>query len=604
MRRPQAKVRKRQGWGHSPTKSFQRDERKGKMKRSDYRVRQLMSILVVIMLLLCLAGCAPTAAPAPTDTSPPKEPTPAAVAATPEPTAEPAEKAEPTEEPTVPPEEKAETQWASKPFAYAGESFPNQIDPGMAVDFPGTQADHIVYETLYQYKFGTTELVPVLATDWEVSDDGMVHTFKLREGVTFHDGSQFDAEDVKFTYERIMKGELGMATFLTSFDHAEVVDDYTVKLFLKQPDFDFQWMVPMVRVVPTTIMEHEVDGDMGVQFLSADMVGTGPYMLERLEPPNDVFYTAYPDYWGGWDGPHFKDVVFRYGLEATTRVLQLEQGALDLISDVPVDEAERLGADPNITVVNGQVPRAAFYSINTEVGPTSDVRVRRALQLAFPYEQIPQVFGSYAYILRGAVPPGLADLDSTAFEPWEQDLDAARDLLAEAGYEPGDLSLTLAVMADYDLEVLPAQLLKEALSEIGVELEIVPVPWSTIVTAMAEQPTKYDMGALIITAKTPSARNYLHQLGHSKSAGGNWNWSHYKNPEFDKLLDEAAATQDPAARAEILDDAHRILVEDAVEIFEFGVGSYLGLRTTVKGYVYPLWSWARVVDVYNYWLEE
>ena len=128
----------------------------------------------------------------------------------------------------------AATTWASRPFVGHGESFPTNIDPGVAVDFPGTQSNHNVYETLYQYEYGTLNLRPVLATDMSISDDGIEYTFKLRKGVKFHDGSDFDAEDVKFTYERIKANNLGMNNFLGgTLSHVEIDSPYDVRIILK-----------------------------------------------------------------------------------------------------------------------------------------------------------------------------------------------------------------------------------------------------------------------------------------------------------------------------------------------------------------------------------
>ena len=498
----------------------------------------------------------------------------------------------------------AGTQWASRPFIANGESFPANIDPGVAVDFPGTQSNHNVYETLYQYEYGTLNLRPILATDMSISDDGTVYTFKLREDVKFHDGSDFDAEDVKFTYERIKEKNFGMNNFLGgTLSHVEIDGPYDVRIILQARDANFIGLLPMVRIVPNTIMEHEVDGDMGNAYLSENMVGTGPYKVSKLARPDAIHYTAFEDYWGGWEGSHFKDFIFRFGVDFTSGMLQLEEGSVDYFPDVPSDEIDRLVAKPSVNITFGAVPRSMYFSMNTKAGPLEDVNVRNAINLAFSYEAMPLIFPNNAYTMSGCLPNNLSDV-SYPYEQRKSDKEAAKKLLADNGYTPGDIKISLGIVAGFGLEVLAAAMLQEDLAAIGIDLEIVPVTWAVLSTSMTSQDTMWDMGALIINAKTPYSGNYLHQLGHSSAAGGNWNWSYYDNPEFDNLLTEASQSTDPAVRDDRNTKATKYLIDDAVHLCLYGTQNIIGTNAAVKGYVFPTFTWSRVFDVYSYSLTE
>ena len=498
----------------------------------------------------------------------------------------------------------AATTWASRPFVGHGESFPTNIDPGVAVDFPGTQSNHNVYETLYQYEYGTLNLRPVLATDMSISDDGIEYTFKLRKGVKFHDGSDFDAEDVKFTYERIKANNFGMNNFLGgTLSHVEIDSPYDVRIILKARDANFVWLLPMVRIVPNSIMEHEVDGDKGNAYLSENMVGTGPYKISKISPPDAIQYTAYEDYWGGWEGSHFKDIIFRFGIDDTGGMLSLEKGETDYFPRVPSDDVERLSALPNVDITFGAVPRSMYFSMNTKAGPLKDVNVRHAINLAFSYESMPVIFPNNAYTMSGCLPSGLADT-SYSFEQRTSDKEAAKKLLADNGYAPGDIKISLGIVAGFGMEILSAAVLQEDLAAIGIELEVVPATWAVLSSSMTSQDTMWDMGALLINAKTPYAGNYLHQLGHSAAAGGNWNWSYYENPEYDKLLAEAAQSTDPAVRDDRHTKANQLIIEDAVHLCLFGTQNIIGTTAALQGYVFPSFTWSRVFDVYSYSLEE
>lgn len=491
-------------------------------------------------------------------------------------------------------------EWASTPFVYASCcDFPASLDPAIASDQPSTQISRLAYEPLVDYVGGSSDLAPHLAEEWSISDDGRTYTFRLRQGVLFHDGTPLTADAVKYTFDRIKAMNRGVAAFLTSLERTEVVDEYTVQLVLSGPDANFRWALPSVRIVsPTAAREHEVNGDWGSDWLRENMVGTGPYTMVSYDPPNTIELTAFEGYWKGWDGPHFKDAVWRFGMDYATRLLNLEQGLIDLTESVGYSDVDRLTANEKVDVEVSTLGRCACFFLNTASGPLSDVTVRRALQLTFPYETVTtDLFPASTYPMRGGVPEGLSDIDLSRFSPWKQDLAAARALLDDGGYAGRDITITLGHIPGMEIAELPAQIWQADLASIGVTLQLEPVPWGTLVEAMSQPETAFDIGIVFIGNVSPYAGEYFKRWAHSQLAA--YKWTHYQNPELDAMIERAALTTDDGERQELLVAVHDILVDQAVTVFGFAEQQIMAHRSDLGGFEFPTWRYLLASDLYN-----
>lgn len=496
-------------------------------------------------------------------------------------------------------------QWASSPLVYASCcDFPASLDPAIASDQPSTQISRLAYEPLVDYVGGSSELAPLLAESWSVSEDGLVYTFNLRQGVHFHDGTIFDAEAVKFTVDRIKTLNLGVAAFLTSLSHTEVVDQYKVRLVLSGPDANFQWALPSIRIVsPAAAKANELDGDLGREFLRENMVGTGPYRLAQYDPPNIIQVTAFEDYWRGWEGPHFREAIWRFGMDYATRLLNLEQGQIDLTESIGYSDVGRLSANPLIDVEVSPLGRCACFFLNTASGPLSDVNVRRALQLSFPYETVTtQLFPDSTYPMRGGVPEGLSDIDLSGFSPWQQDLKRARAILDEAGYAGKPITLTLGHIPGMEIAELPAQVWQADLASIGITLQLQPVPWGTLVETMSQPETAFDIGIVFIGNVSPYVGEYFKRWAHSRLAA--YKWTHYSNPELDAMIERAALTTDATERQRILIAVHDTLVDQAVMVFGFGEQQIMAHRSDLGGFEVPTWRYLLATDLYDLYRAE
>jgi len=244
-----------------------------------------------------------------------------------------------------------------------------------------------IYNALVQVEPGGFEPKPELAKSWEISDDGLSYTFYLREGVLFHDGSELTAEDVKFTVDRMLALKKGVYGAFVRVTDAEVVDDYTIVINLKQVFPSFIVALTRLYIFNSDLLkQHETDGDWGEAWLKDHDAGSGPYMLVSYEPEQQFTVEKFPDYFKGWDGPHVDRVVFRGIPEETTRRLGLEKGDIDWMIISNVETYQALSETPGITVYSDDTLNEFYIALNNNNEYLSDVRIRKALALAYDYE--------------------------------------------------------------------------------------------------------------------------------------------------------------------------------------------------------------------------
>lgn len=552
--------------------------------------RSVLRTSIVFLLVAALSACAAPPTAAPTEEVPPTEAPQEEATAVP-----PTEEASPTEEVT--------TIW-SDPVIFGTHGEPNSIDPATVSN--STSEGLVitaVYEGLTRYT-QDGEIIPWLATDWEISDDATVYTFQLREGVKFHDGTDFDAEAVKTSFERTKDMQLGTVAFvLEAVDEIEVIDDLQVRITLSTPDINFWFGVPLIRVVSPAALEANAGEDGWAQdFFRENGVGTGPYRVERWDRGTQLILTAFEDYWRGWAGKHLKQFVIRYGLDYSTRILLLEEGEIHLVDYAGLSDIRRVETNPDITGYANS-PVWGFYQFIKQSGPLADVNVRRALLHAFPYEDMIEVMQGSAELMESPLSPKMIGY-CEVFEP-KQDLEKAKELLTEADYEEGEIKLTQAYRFANEPRRLAAQLFQEAAGEIGIEIELEDVEWGVFVQAQKEKDTAYDTSSLWVSTPIPYGGAQLRLLAHSSMQGVGRNWAFYENPGFDALLEEARtlSPEDPRLN-ELLCEAQQILIDDVVVIPIMVSQNWDLARTELKNYEADWYNYPVDLHLYEAWLEE
>ncbi|MCY4019208.1 MAG: ABC transporter substrate-binding protein [Chloroflexi bacterium] len=500
------------------------------------------------------------------------------------------------------PASSADVEWTGA-FVLGSCCEPNSLDPAaMGISQTEGYVINAMYEGLTQYS-REGEIVPRLATSWEISDDALTYTLSIREGVQFHDGSTLDAEAVKLSLDRHKALGLGNLGFiLAPVASVTVVDDMTVAIQLNSADFQFWAGLPHIKILSAqALAEHDMDGDMAGEFFRENAVGTGPYQLVRWDPGRQTEMEAFPDYWGGWEGPHIERFIARYGLDYTTRLLLMEDGEVHLIDWAGLSDVRRAATSSAIHLNFGN-PLQGFYHFMKQDGPLANKQVRQALLHAYPYHAMIEVMGGFAVPLTS---PALAGTigHCDVFEP-VQDLDKARELLAEAGYADG-FSVRQAYRHANEPRRFAAVLFQEALAELNIEVMLDDIPWGTFIDAQRNFDTAYDMSSHWLNIPIPYAGEMLFRLNHSAlidTGTGNWAW--YSNPAFDALLEEAPtlAPGDPRID-ELLCEAQQILIDEAV-VIPVMLSQYIDLtHSSVRGYQYDPYGFPGDLHPYDIWLE-
>jgi len=430
---------------------------------------------------------------------------------------------------------------------------------------------------------------PILAESWEVSEDGLTWTFHLREGVTFHDGEPLTADAVKQSIDTAAENA-GASFIWFPLESVNVVDDLTVDIVTSYPasvDLIASSLYGAWIVSPKALDAAAADE---AYFEAGVEAGTGPYMLESYTPDQEVLMTANEDYWGGWDDAQYDKVLVQIVPEAVQQQQMLEGGEVDLALRIPQENYGTFEGREGFTLENEPTYFNYVGFFNTLRPPLDDPMVRQALSYAVPYQDIIDVatFG-YATQARGAAPAGVWPY-SEEVNQYTQDLDMARELLAEAGYADGfDMRLTYA--AENITEERFAPLLKDAFAEVGVNVEIEPIlfnqQWEE---AKTDPANAQDMFLLLYwPTYSDAGTDNLWSMFHSSEAPF-FNLSYWANEEFDGLIDEAAVltVTDPETAQQMYTDAQNLMVEEAPGVFFFDTKQPYVIPDHVGGFDYNM----------------
>lgn len=489
------------------------------------RTRTIVIALIMALLLLGAVACQPAAGPqqpaqkAPEESAQEAEPP---VEAEQEAAAEPAESAGPKHGGTL-----------NIIIAEEVKGLYNQADSGTEGEYPLNQiTDGLVNADIDR------NVVPGLAKSWEISDDGLEYTFELRQGVTFHNGTEFNAEDVKWTMDQaIIPGSYSGSKWAPYIEGTEIIDDYTVKITLKQPWYDFINLLAFEEDLD--ILSREAVEKWGDDYGYKAAVGTGPFKFDHWNRGEELVLVRNEDYWGAGeeDLPYLDKIVYRAVLEDSVKVIQLTTGNADAIFSVPFTEVDTLRADDAIVVESVPGGTIHYIAMVSDKPPFDDVHVRRALNYAVDKQAIvDSIFAGHATVANGIFPPSLFVSDNdTVYYPY--DPERAKELLAEAGYTEDNPLSFLMLTSNASLYQDEAVLIQAQLKEIGVEAEIQPLEKAALST--------------YLTGSAPDAEEkreaFLYRYGYSGTfindytfrsfySEGSLNLFGYNDPEVDEQI--------------------------------------------------------------------
>ncbi|MEZ3462825.1 MAG: ABC transporter substrate-binding protein [Lachnospiraceae bacterium] len=434
-----------------------------------------------------------------------------------------------------------------------------------------------IYEGLYKPD-SEGNLVPAVASDYTMSEDGLVYTFTLRDGIKFHNGNPVTVEDVKYSIETCagLNGGEPVISAFSNIESVEAPDDGTVVITLKESSSPF---MAILSTVEAAIVPADADD------LQTNPVGTGPYRFVSRSLQENVVLERFDDYWG--EPAHIKDITLKVLADSDSIVMNLEGGAVDLVARVSTQQAAELGDD--FEVLEGTMNLVQAMYLNNAAAPFDNEKVRQALCYAVNKQEILDfvsegkgtpvgssmfpAFGKY-YVEE------LNDLYTT-------DLEKAKALLAEAGY-PDGFSFTMKVPSNYQQHVDTAQVVAEQLKQINVTANIELIEWETWLNDVY-QGRDFEATLVGVDASTLTAGAMLSRF---RSDAHN-NFVNFSNEEYDAAYREALAAEavmDDEAATAAYKKCETILAETAANVYIQDMCELVAVRKGYTGYTfYPLY---------------
>ena len=535
-------------------------------------------------MALGLAACSPTPPPSPTQA-------PAATAAPAAPTQAPAPTAAP--KPTVAPTTAPANIKRGGTLIVGADVNPVGLDPALTTAFSSVAIYEQLYSSLLTLDYSTNKVKPDLAESWSQVDPNTLE-LKLRQGVKFHSGRELTAEDVKYTWDRLVNPNITvpLKNYIGPGAAAEVVDKYTVHL-KNDPVY-----APLLSVIadrrPTAIVDRDVvekNGD-----LQNSDAGSGPFKLVEYTPDVRVILEKNGDYYEK-DLPILDRIEFRFIPDEQARIAAIRAGEVDLTVLKDPKTARLLRDEQNIVLNDVSSFWRSTPIINEQHKPLDDVRVRQALSYATDRQEIINTVLLGEGVPTGPMPPGetawAIPITPENFPTYQYNPDKAAQLLKDAG--ASGLKLTIQAAPAYAPDIPTSQVLQSQWKKVGIDLQVQTMEWAAVLKA--QQDGTFDLNITFNTNR-PDPDTYL-SVGHSKFVQ---NYGHYSNPKMDELIEKGRSTTDVATRKQIYADVQRLFATEVPSLYLYVIKNYEPARNYVKGYV-PMASGYRLA-LKETWLDK
>ena len=462
---------------------------------------------------------------------------------------------------------------------------PKSLDSAVSVMATDFRVANSLFEGLVKYQDGSLKPKPGLATHWEVSDDGLIYTFWLRKDVKFHDGTDFNAAAVKFSFDRVFDknhpyhftGPFPLSSFLGPVKSTKIIDQYTIELHLKTPHASFMDILPFpiaTIVSPTAVKKW------GKKF-SHHPVGTGPFQFSKWKQRRYIMFERNPNYWG--QKAKLKTLIFRPFADDNVRLSEMFAGGLDMMIELPPDSLAHFKQDPRFKILNELSTSRSYFILNMKEAPFNDKRMRQAVNYAINREAIrDNILKGMASISRGPTPPAMEWAHNKEIKPYAYNPEKARQLIKEAGFEnyeinmhvfeasatlPSNLSVVTAIQAD--------------LAAVGLKVKLEVFELNTYYQHIF---TKGMEGKAHIAQWGWNAiePNYVAQQ--SLSSNKLFNPGYYSNSRVDALVIKAQRTRDQQLRAKYYKEMQEIVNEEAPWIFFMNLRQFVATTKEVHGF--------------------
>ena len=439
------------------------------------------------------------------------------------------------------------------------------LDPHVDTDAGTRDVVFILYEGLVK-PTSDGGFIPAVASDYIISDDAKTYTFTLRDGITFHDGTPVTIEDVKYSIDRYAEIQGESSAFSSLVDSVEVQDDKTLVVNLKESYSEF---LPMMTIAIIPQSNEDPAGN---------PIGTGPFKYVSYTPGQNLELEKYDGYWQ--EGvPSLDSVEFKFIADVDTAFVELQAGTIDILKYLTSAQAETLGDDYNI--VQGSMNLVHAMYLNSAYEPLSKTEVRQALCYAVDRDAINNfIFGGKSHIIGSHMIPAM----SKYYEPeaetvYSYDPEKAKELLADAGYADG-FDLEITVPSSYSQHVDSAQIIADELSQVGINVTLNQVEWSTWLQDV------YKGGNFQATVigfdGTLAPSDWLKKYVTDDAK----NFMHYSNTEYDDVFNTAYTTVDDDVKVENYKKAQMILAEDAAAVYIEDPANLVAVSKKFGGYTF------------------
>jgi peptide/nickel transport system substrate-binding protein len=407
-----------------------------------------------------------------------------------------------------------------------------------------------MYDSLLRYQKNPPEIVPWLAEHTDVADGGRTWTFRLRRGVQFHDGSEVDAEAVRFSFERLLAIGKGLAGVFKRMglngDKVRAVGSHTVEIKLDRP--------------------------------------YGAFRLVKADSSSGLTMERFPEFWRGWREKYVDEVEIRVIREQSSQILALMKGDVHIVQgNLPADQIERLEKHPRITVTPQESMRILLIRMHNQREPFTDINVRKAFNHAFNYDSfIKDILKNRVVRNPGPTPRPLWGYPEDV-AGYDYDPDKAKAYLAKAQVKiTRPLDLHVQMTAEQSLQA--GLLFQSDLAKLGIEVRLVKALFPALTASTKTQETTPDMWIHWVSTYYVDPENWIGEMYDSSNWGAWKASSWYQNPEVDALLDQARRLVDQDQRAKLYEEAYRLVVADAADIWIYNTLEHVPLAKVVQGF--------------------
>jgi peptide/nickel transport system substrate-binding protein len=449
--------------------------------------------------------------------------------------------------------------------AIAGE--PDQLDPHKTSAYFSFEVLENVFDTLVEPD-ANLEMRPALAESWNVSPDQLTWTFRLRPGVRFHDGSPFTADDVVYSYRRIIDEQLANVDKFSAVTDVQTVDPLTVVMRVKQPTPNLLTNVGGFKGM-AIVQRRNVDSGQ----IATNPIGTGPFAFQSQKSGDSITLRANPAYWGG--GPKVPGVTFRFISEPSTALSALQAGEIDWTDSIPTQRVAQLRDDDSLHLAVTASNDYWYLALNEAREPWNDVRVRRAVAYGIDREAIVTAtsYGTAA-ANQLAIPQG--NPWYAAYDRYRYDPDEAGRLLDEAGV--GDVEMDMLVTSEYPETVTAAQVIADNLAPLGITVNIRTVDFATWLDE--QNSGNFDM-LMMGWLGNIDPDDFYYAQHHTK---GTSNAQKFSDPEVDRLLDAGRIETNRQARKQDYDNAATLIADQVSYLYLYNPSVIQAWATRLSGF--------------------